>query len=172
LWFTLTHESRLVAQEESNKQTRLLQQEIADHRKTDAELQQAKEIAERANQAKGRFLTGMSHELRTPLNSILGYAQLLQNDDSIPASRHQAIHIIRQSGQHLLMLINDILDVARTEAGQIKLSQSEVRFPELLEEIVRMFRLQAANRALLFVTRCAPCCRRWCAPMPNACARY
>jgi signal transduction histidine kinase/DNA-binding NarL/FixJ family response regulator len=149
-WLTLTNESRHVAQEESNKQTRLLQQEIEEHRKTDAKLQQAKEIAERANQAKGRFLTGMSHELRTPLNSILGYAQLLQNDGSIPASRKQAIGIIQQSGQHLLMLINDILDVARTEAGQIKLSKIEVMFPEFLEQIVRMFRLQADNKGIAF----------------------
>ncbi len=149
-WLTLTNESRHVAQEESNKQTRLLQQEIEEHRKTDAKLQQAKETAERANQAKGRFLTGMSHELRTPLNSILGYAQLLQNDESIPASRKQAIGIIQQSGQHLLMLINDILDVARTEAGQIKLSKIEVMFPEFLEQIVRMFRLQADNKGVAF----------------------
>lgn len=149
-WLTLTHESRLVAQEESNKQTRLLQQEIAEHQKTDTKLQQAKEIAERANQAKSRFLAGMSHELRTPLNSVLGYAQLLQNDASIPTPRKQAIHIIQQSGQHLLMLINDILDVARTEAGQIKLLKGEVPFSEFIEQIVRMFRLQAENKGIAF----------------------
>lgn len=149
-WLTLTNESRLVAQEESNKQTHLLQQEIAEHQKTDAKLQLAKEVAERANQAKGRFLAGMSHELRTPLNSILGYAQLLQNDVSIPATRKQAIHIIQQSGQHLLMLINDILDVARSEAGKIKLSKGEVQFSEFIEQIVRMFRLQAENKCIAF----------------------
>ena len=147
---TLKHESHLVAQEESNKQTSLLQQEIEEHRKTDAMLQLAKEQAERANQAKSRFLTGMSHELRTPLNSILGYAQLLQNDGSIPAPRRQALGVIRQSGEHLLMLINDILDVARNEAGQIKLAHDKINFPEFLQQIVRMFRLQAEDKGIVF----------------------
>jgi signal transduction histidine kinase/CheY-like chemotaxis protein/purine-cytosine permease-like protein len=147
---TLKHESHLVAQEESNKQTRLLQQEIAEHQKTDAQLQLAKEQAERANQAKSRFLTGMSHELRTPLNSILGYAQLLQNDAAIPVARRQALGVIRQSGEHLLMLINDILDVARNEAGQIKLAQDKINFPEFLQQIVRMFRLQAEDKGIVF----------------------
>jgi len=147
---TLKHESHLVAQEESNKQTGLLQQEITEHRKTDAQLQLAKEQAERANQAKSRFLTGMSHELRTPLNSILGYAQLMQNDATIPAARRQALGVIRQSGEHLLMLINDILDVARNEAGQIKLAQDKINFPEFLQQIVRMFRLQADDKGIVF----------------------
>jgi signal transduction histidine kinase len=147
---TLKHESHLVAQEESNKQTGLLQQEITEHQKTDAQLQLAKEQAERANQAKGRFLTGMSHELRTPLNSILGYAQLMQNDVTIPAARRQALGVIRQSGEHLLMLINDILDVARNEAGQIKLAQDKINFPEFLQQIVRMFRLQADDKGIVF----------------------
>jgi len=149
-WLTLKHESHLFAQEESNKQTRLVQQEIEEHQKTDAKLQQAKELAERANQAKSRFLTGMSHELRTPLNSILGYAQLLQNDRVTAESRRQGLGIIQQSGQHLLMLINDILDVARNDAGQIKLAQDEIRFPEFLEQIVRMFRLQAEDKGIVF----------------------
>jgi CheY-like chemotaxis protein len=104
----------------------------------------------RANQAKGRFLTGMSHELRTPLNAILGYAQLLQNDRRAAQARRQGLGIIQQSGQHLLMLINDILDVARNDAGQIKLAQDEIRFPEFLAQIVRMFRLQAEDKGIVF----------------------
>lgn len=149
-WLALTHESRLVAQEESNKQTHLLQQEIAEHHKTDAKLQQAKEMAERANQAKSRFLSGMSHELRTPLNSILGYAQLMQNDSAIPVARKHGIAIIHQSGQHLLSLINDVLDLAKIEAGQLSLSTDEFHFPRMLEQIVRTFRLQAEMKGIAF----------------------
>ncbi|MDP2248008.1 MAG: histidine kinase dimerization/phospho-acceptor domain-containing protein, partial [Nitrosomonadales bacterium] len=99
-WLVLTSQSRSVAQEESNRQTSLLQREIKLHRQTDAELQQARLVAEQANQAKSRYITGISHELRTPLNSILGYAQLLDNDASIPHSKQQAIRVIRRSGEH------------------------------------------------------------------------
>jgi signal transduction histidine kinase len=74
-WMVLTHNSRQVAQEESRRQTGLLQREIDLHRQTDQLLQQAREAAEQANQAKSRYVTTISHELRTPLNSILGYAQ-------------------------------------------------------------------------------------------------
>ena len=73
----MAHESRITAQKESNRQSLKLIREIDAHEQTDQELQQAKEYAERANEAKSRYLTGISHELRTPLQSILGYAQLL-----------------------------------------------------------------------------------------------
>jgi hypothetical protein len=85
-WLVLAHQSRRVAQEESNRQTRALLQEIESHRRTDAQLQQAKAQADAANQAKSRYVTAISHELRTPLNSILGYAQLLEDDPALPAA--------------------------------------------------------------------------------------
>jgi signal transduction histidine kinase len=91
-WVVLAHKSRQVAQEESNRQTHLLMREIESHRQTDAALQTARQVAERArqaadqaNQAKSRYISAISHELRTPLNSILGYAQLMGEDTSIPA---------------------------------------------------------------------------------------
>lgn len=80
-WVVLASESRRMAQDDSNRQTQLLQVEIDAHRRTDAALQQAKELAEAANQAKTRYVAGMTHELRTPLNSILGYAQILLKDE-------------------------------------------------------------------------------------------
>ncbi len=83
----LTAESRRVAQEESNRQTHLLLEEIDAHQLTDAQLQRAKQAAEKANVAKSRYVTGISHELRTPLNSILGYAQMLEQDALIPPQR-------------------------------------------------------------------------------------
>jgi signal transduction histidine kinase/CheY-like chemotaxis protein len=149
-WLVLTGESRRVAQEESNRQTGLLLREIELHRQTDAELQQARQVAEQANQAKSRYITGISHELRTPLNSILGYAQLLDNDASIPDSRQQAIRVIRRSGEHLLSLIEGTLDIARIEGGKLTFDIKPLKFPEFIKQIVSMFELQARNKGLSF----------------------
>lgn len=149
-WLVLTHKSRQVAQAESNRQTQALRQEIESHRRTDAQLQQAKRIADRANRAKSRYITAISHELRTPLNSILGYAQLLEEDESMPPARAQAVRVIRRGGDHLLSLIEDSLDLARIEGGKLALDQRPVRLRDLLAEIARMFELQARSRGLEF----------------------
>ncbi len=149
-WLILTNESRSVAQEESERQTNLLLQEIEAHKQTDAELQRAKEAAESANLAKSRFVTGMSHELRTPLNSILGYAQILHVDATIPPARKDAIAVIRRSGEHLLSLIDGLLDIAKIEAGKMRLASDELAFVEFLEQIVSMFAPQAKQKGLLF----------------------
>jgi signal transduction histidine kinase/CheY-like chemotaxis protein/purine-cytosine permease-like protein len=149
-WLVLANESRRVAQEESNRQTLLLMQEIEAHQRTDIKLQQAKEAAEAANQAKSRYVTGMSHELRTPLNSILGYAQILQKDPNIPPARQDAIGVIHRSGEHLLGLIDGLLDIARIEAGKLRLNQGEVHLPRFLDQIVKMFELQAQDKGLAF----------------------
>jgi signal transduction histidine kinase/CheY-like chemotaxis protein/purine-cytosine permease-like protein len=149
-WLVLTRESRLVAEEESMRQNLLLQQEIEEHRKTDAALQRAKEIAESANRAKSRFLADMSHELRTPLNSMLGYAQILRNDPSIPPNRIDAIDTIRQGGEHLIALIDDILDIARIEAGRFRLRNSDTDFGDFLAQIVRMFQVAAERKNIGF----------------------
>ena len=149
-WLVLTHKSRQVAQEESNRQTALLMQEIEDHRRTDDALQQAKQLAELANQAKSRYITAISHELRTPLNSILGYAQILDGDEAIPPQRRQAISVIRRSGDHLLSLIEGTLDIARIEGGKLTLEPQPIDFPAFLNQIVRMFELQATRKDLSF----------------------
>jgi signal transduction histidine kinase/CheY-like chemotaxis protein len=149
-WLVLTSESRRVAQEESNRQTGLLTREIELHSQTDAQLQQAKKTADLANQAKSRYIAGISHEIRTPLNSILGYAQLLDNDPSIPEHRQQAIRVIRSSGEHLLSLIEGTLDIARIEGGKLTFDTKEIDFPDFIGQLVRMFELQAANKGLSF----------------------
>jgi len=149
-WLVLTRESRRVAEEESTRQTILLQQEIEDHRKTDAMLQKAKEAAEHANHAKGRFLADMSHELRTPLNSIIGYAQILQGDASMPPHRRDAVETIRQGGEHLLTLIDEILDIARIEAGRFRLQPVPTDLPEFLTQVVNMFRPAAERKGIAF----------------------
>lgn len=152
--FVLAHESRLVAQEESQRQTRLLMEEIEAHDRTDKALQKAKEEAESANQAKSRYLTGISHELRSPLNAILGYAQLLEKDPDIPAHRREALSVIRHSGEHLADLIEGLLDISKIEVGRLDLHQDQVRIALLLEQLVNMFRLQAEAKGLMFIYEC------------------
>ncbi|MDE2629268.1 MAG: response regulator, partial [Burkholderiales bacterium] len=163
-WLVLTHKSRQVAQEESNRQTQalneqahVLRREIESHRRTDAQLQQARlqadaarHQAELANQAKSRYITTVSHELRTPLNSILGYAQLLEEDASVPPHRRQAVAVIRRGGEHLLSLIEGTLDIARIEGGRLRLDNKPMRFRDCVHEIVRMFELQAAAKGIEF----------------------
>lgn len=150
-WLVLAHKSRVVAQEESNRQTRLLMQEIESHKRTDLALQQARRAAEQANQAKTRYISTISHELRTPLNSILGYAQLLQEDSGLPPHRAQALRVIQRGGEHLLSLIDGTLDIARIESGKLALDVKPVPFAATLAEVAGMFELQAAAKGLRFV---------------------
>ena len=103
-----------------------------------------------SNQAKTRYVTGISHELRTPLNSILGYAQILQKDHAIPAHRRDAIAVIQRSGEHLLSLIDGLLDIARIEAGKLRLDPAELRLRDFFEQTAKMFRPQAATKGLIF----------------------
>ncbi len=149
-WLVLTAEARRSAQQESERQTRLLLAEIAAHKQTDLELQRAKDAAEASSLAKSRFVTGMSHELRTPLNSILGYAQILQGDAQIPPKRQNAVSVIRRSGEHLLSLIDGMLDIARIEAGKMRLESGELPLREFLDQIVQMVAPQAAQKGLRF----------------------
>jgi signal transduction histidine kinase/purine-cytosine permease-like protein/ActR/RegA family two-component response regulator len=149
-WVVLTRESRRVAQEESDRQTQLLMQEIEAHRKTDEALQKAKEASEAANAAKSRYVTGLSHELRTPLNSILGYTQILQRDAGMPGQHHDALATIFRSGSHLLSLIDGLLDVAKIEAGKLNLELTEIPFPDFIHQLERMFAPQAEEKGLRF----------------------
>ncbi|EXU80841.1 ATPase [Comamonas aquatica DA1877] len=163
-WLVLAHQSRRVAQEESNRQTGLLVREIALHQQTDAALQSARkaaeearavaeaarETADHANQAKSRYLSAISHELRTPLNSILGYAQLMGADDSVPPHRQHAVQVIRRGGEHLLSLIEGTLDVARIESGKLALQVAPMHFAEGMQALADLFALQAQAKGLGF----------------------
>lgn len=148
--FLLAHESRLVAQRESNRQTHKLMREIDAHQATDLALQQAKELAERANAAKSRYLTGLSHELRTPLQSILGYAQLLADRPDTPDRHQDGLAIIGRSGQYLTDLIEGLLDVSKIEAGRLELYRNRVALPELIEQLAQMFAMQARDKGIDF----------------------
>ncbi|TPG22204.1 hybrid sensor histidine kinase/response regulator [Variovorax guangxiensis] len=156
-WLVLAHQSRKVAQEESNRQTHLLMREIELHKETDRALQAAKqsaddarEQADHANQAKSRYISAISHELRTPLNSILGYAQLMGEDATVPPHRQQAVAVIKRGGEHLLSLIEGTLDIAHIEAGKLTLHARPMPFAAAMRELADMFELQAAEKGLKF----------------------
>jgi signal transduction histidine kinase/DNA-binding LacI/PurR family transcriptional regulator/FixJ family two-component response regulator len=113
-------------------------------------LAQARDAAEAANAAKSAFLANMSHELRTPLNGILGYAQILTRAADLSPQQAQGLQIIQQSGEHLLTLINDILDLAKIEAGKLELMPNSVHFPTFLDGIIGIIRARAEAKHVLF----------------------
>jgi len=117
------------------------------------QLSLAKAAADEANQAKSEFLSSMSHELRTPLNAILGFAQLLDSD-AMPASkskRHEYLAHILKSGKHLLVLINEVLDLAKVESGAMALLPESVNLAEVFRECQEMFEPLAAQRRVRMV---------------------
>ncbi|MBB3917509.1 hybrid sensor histidine kinase/response regulator [Rhizobium fabae] len=156
-WFyVLAHDSRVVAEEESSRQNTLLLKEIAAHKKTDAALQNAKETAEAANRAKSRYVVGLSHELRTPLNAVLGYAQILERDETIPVPRQSSIKVIRRSAEHLSGLIDGLLDISKIEAGRLQVYSNEINIQDFLDQIVDMFRPQAQAKGFAFTHERSP----------------
>ena len=148
--FSLAYERFRVAQVNTRLKTQRLKAKIAEYTETDKALQEAKEVAEAANQAKSRYLSGISHELRSPLNSLLGYAQLLEKDNHLSDKHRESVLIIRRSGEYLADLIEGLLDISKIEAGRLEILPSEVQFPALLEQIVSMFQLQANKKHIDF----------------------
>ncbi len=106
--------------------------------------------ADAANRAKSTFLSTMSHEIRTPMNAILGYAQLMARDPTLGADAKANLAIIGRSGEHLLALINDVLDMSKIEAGRTELHSATFHLPKLLSDLEAMFRLRAQAKALRF----------------------
>jgi len=113
-----------------------------------SELQEARRAAEAANQAKSAFLANMSHELRTPLNAILGFTQLMNRDPTLTAEQGENLGIINRSGEHLLALINDVLDMSKIEAGRVTLDEGSFDLYRLLDGLEEMFRLRAEEKGL------------------------
>lgn len=131
-------------------------EDITHLKRLEEELENAKKVAESANEAKSHFLTNMSHELRTPLTAIMGFAGLLKRDPALAESQLEALDIIEHSGEHLLMLVNDLLDIARIESDKLKLLSSNFNLHALLNDAAKTFRLRADSKGIIFTHTISP----------------
>jgi len=125
--------------------------DVSNVKMAEFELMKAKEKAEAAARAKSRFLSNMSHELRTPLNGIIGASNLLLQEEHLPAQKAQ-LDILKFSSEHMMMLINDILDYNKIEAGKLELAEAPVNMKEFLQQVATQFAVQAKAKGLEFRT--------------------
>ena len=148
--FLLAAESARRARQDTARQNDLLQKEIRAHETTALALDVARQKAEAANEAKSRYVIGLSHELRTPLNSVLGYAQLMEQDPRLPEQRKNGVRVIRDSAQHLSGLIDNLLDISRIEANRLTIHRNQLDLHDFLNQLNQMFRIQARSSGLEF----------------------
>jgi signal transduction histidine kinase len=135
-----------------------LRAEIEQHQRTQQELEIARDTAEAANRAKSEFLANMSHELRTPLNAIIGFSDVLSEQVFGPLNENQQQYVtdVLDSGQHLLSLVNDILDLAKVESGAMEVEWKVVQLPALVERTLQMFRERAMRHGVRLQAELSP----------------
>ncbi len=151
LWlYVLAQDSRSKALRQTQARSAQLSREVAAHQNTARALQAAKEAAINANQAKSRYLSGVSHELRTPLNTMLGYAQLMENDSALDQRNRHVANVIRRNGEHLSDLIEGLLEISKIEARRLDLHRNPVKLRALVEQLAEIFTVQARARGLTF----------------------
>ncbi|MBC7847392.1 MAG: PAS domain S-box protein [Flavobacterium sp.] len=140
--------SKLPFFDENNKVIGIIgtSDDITERIEIERKLKQATEEAIAANLSKSTFLSNMSHEIRTPMNAILGYSQLLQDDDNLTKAQQESLKTINKSGAHLLELINDILDMSKIEAGRVTLNLSDFNLIVLLKEVEELFKIKANQK--------------------------
>ncbi|MEG4216259.1 PAS domain S-box protein [Microcoleus sp. Pol14C6] len=157
-WKWIANYGKVVAYDEDGKPLRMIgtHKDISDRKQKELALQHAMEAAEAANLAKSTFLANMSHELRTPLNVILGFAQVMTHDPSLTPNQKQDLQTIRRSGDHLLSLINDVLDLSKIESGHCTVEQSGLDLIALLHSLRNMLAERASSKGLDLCFEIAP----------------
>jgi len=156
--FVLTRRYWLQRLESARLRRQMLNQERSARRRLEAQNEQlvlAKEQAEQANRAKSVFLANMSHEIRTPMNAILGYAQILKNAPNLDAAHRRSVETIGKSGEHLLGLINDVLDISKIEAGREELNLVGFDLSAVVDSLSSMFAIRCQQKGLRWQAICA-----------------
>ncbi|TVQ55897.1 MAG: PAS domain S-box protein, partial [Spirulina sp. DLM2.Bin59] len=136
-------------------QTLVIVRDVTQQKQVELELKQAKEAAEAANVAKSSFLANMSHELRTPLNAILGFAQVMERDGNLDPQNFINLQTILRSGDHLLALINDILDLSKIEAGRLTVDIQPIDLPNLVDSVHGLLYQRAISKGITFTVELA-----------------
>ncbi|MEG4069514.1 PAS domain S-box protein [Microcoleus sp. Pol11C2] len=157
-WKWVANYAKVVAYDEDGKPLRMIgtHKDISDRKQKELALQHAREAAEAANLAKSTFLANMSHELRTPLNVILGFAQVMTHDSSLTPNQKEDLQTIRRSGDHLLSLINDVLDLSKIESGHCTVEHSGLDLIALLHSLRNMLAERASSKGLDLCFEIAP----------------
>jgi len=143
--------AQFIQLEDNSQHFLIIARDITARQKAQAQLLQAKDSAESANRAKSTFLANMSHEVRTPLNGILGYTQILKRDDTLSTQQKEGIDVIHRSGEYLLTLINDILDISKIEANRIELYQTDLDLNDFLKSLINLFRMRSQEKGIGFI---------------------